>query len=380
MKNTLLYFTLILGLFSSCSKKSYTALYKEGSTLTANETQYHLSKNLLKLEVIYTLNEPRVSINGIDQALTSSSTKVTIEDPIKITKLLVADQSQTFVVTGKQLSETSFVNTGINGKNSIQKQTISIPSSEIMARNTLPVASLTDSNIEAEAYSAILEMNDKLDKITTKDEAELALNLISFYKSQFKMLNEDFKPYVKKSKIKYTVIIDPTALYSEENRWSNTKDDKIYHTIYPKHIFESKGVLKDILTLEIPKPEASLASQLEIEEGIEGVVYRSPSTVNFTLSLKDVFVASDSLALAQSGTVKTISIKDLENNEGVAIQLFKSKNLENTQEFQEKIEPLDFDYNDTIESSQEVIKSEYKEKLKHIDLLINKLQERQAEL
>ncbi|MGJ8549355.1 hypothetical protein [Winogradskyella wichelsiae] len=377
MKNTLLYFVLMLSLLSSCSKKSYTALYKEGSTLTPNETKYHLSKNLLKLEVIYTLNEPRVLKNGIDQALTSSSTKVTIEDPIKITKLLVADQSQTFVVTGKQLSETSFVNTGINGKNSIQEQTISIPSSEIMARNTLPAASLTDSSIEAEAYSAILEMNDKLNKVTTKDQAELALNLISFYKSQFKMLNEDFKPYVKKSKIKYTVIIDPTALYSEENRWSNINDDKIYHTIYPKHIFENKGVLKDILTLEIPKPEALSTPPLENKEGI---IYRSPSTVNFTLSLKDVFIASDSLALAQSGTVKTISIKDLENAEGVAVLLFKSNKSKSTQGFQEKIEPLDFDYNETIENSQEVIKSEYEEKLKNIDLLINKLQERQAEL
>ncbi|WP_458627047.1 hypothetical protein [Winogradskyella sp. PC D3.3] len=380
MKNQLSYFVLLFVLLSSCGKKTYTALYQGDGTIITDKTQYQLSKTLLKLDVIYTVNEPRVFKNGVDQALTTSTTKITIEDPIKMTKLLVADPSQTFVTTGHLLPEALFVNAAAHAKSHVEGETISVPSEPITTNETLRLASLTDSSIEAEAYASVLKMKDNIDKVTTKEDAELALNIVFFYKSQFTMINEDFKPYVKKTKLKYTIIIDPTELYSEEGRWSNTQDHSIFHTIYPKHIFKNRGILNTILTLEFPKPEVSLLPELENKATVEGVVYRLPSKANFTVALNDTFVASDALGLAQLGAVKMVSLKDLEKMEGAPAMFFKPNAKDDILKFEEKLVELDFDSSATIEASQMAIKSAYAEKLKNIDLLIESLQERKNEL
>src|SRR5690606_30236861 len=126
-----------------------------------------------------------------DLALTSSSTKITVENPISVTKLLVADETKTYVVTGKQLPESAFLNNGTNGVPHIEGKTFQIPATKIKVYNELPPASLTDSSIEAEAYNAVTELKENIPKITTKDEADMALKLVRFYKGQFKMLNED---------------------------------------------------------------------------------------------------------------------------------------------------------------------------------------------
>src|SRR5690606_35795270 len=114
-----------------CSNKTYTALLTANRQLKPNETSYYLAKNLLKLEIIYTVNEPRVEKNGIDLALTSSSTKITVENPISVTKLLVADETKTYVVTGKQLPESAFLNNGTNGVPHIEGKTFQIPATKI---------------------------------------------------------------------------------------------------------------------------------------------------------------------------------------------------------------------------------------------------------
>ncbi|RCW92456.1 hypothetical protein [Winogradskyella arenosi] len=378
MKHQLYVFVLLCFTLSSCSQKTYTRLLREQTVTTSEETPYFLPKHVLKLELTYTLNEPRVLKNGIDLALTSSSTKITIEDPIIVTPILVADTSKTFIASGKALPESVFFNP--DEKTNGQEKILRIPSTKMKAYNGLPSASLTDSSIEVEAYSAVLELMENIDKISNKDEADMALKLISFYKSQFTLLNENFKPYLKKSKLKYTVIIDPTALYSEEGRWSNIAGNKMYHTIFPKHIFKGKGNLSEQLTFEFSQPEPSERPQFINEQPIEGIVYRTPAEANFKFAVETVFEEFRDLELAQFGASKTISIKALEKGEDMPVVLFKSEDVEKNRNFETKVEALDFDSAKIMEISQEEIKREYEEKLKFIGLLIKKVQARKAEL
>ncbi|WP_159023666.1 hypothetical protein [Formosa sp. L2A11] len=386
MKNNLIYFALLLVMLSSCNKKSYTALYQEHSALEKNETTYNLSKNLLKLEIIYTLNEPRVQKNGVDEALTTSNTKITIEDPIQITKLLVADQSKTFVISGKQLSDAYFVNPD-NYQDAAYSESISDVAVVLENKDNTMFSSFTDSNKEAKAYGAVREISDNISKIKTKIDAKFTLDLVTFYKSQFTMVDDHFKPYVKKSKVKYTVIIDPSSLDASEGNWANVIGDKILHTIYPKHIFKDNMELMDTITLETLNTNASKSSLLENNESIEGIVYRTPSSENLNLKVNNHALKGDALVLAQSGVLETISVADLKNNSNPNVILFKSKPEQNSiakndkfSNLNDTVEQLDFNSNKTVEASQKEIKNEYEAKLKNIDLLVKRLQERKAEL
>jgi len=379
------YFILLLVMLSSCSQKSYTALYNENSILLGDEVKYHLSKNLLKLEIVYTLNEPRVQKNGLDQPLGLNGSQVTIEDPIKITKLLVADKSQTFFIKGKQLSDASFVNIGDKAKDVIIKDSVIISSENIEAINKLQLAFLTDSNIEVGAYNSVLEIKNNISKIKTKDEAEFTLNLLNLYKDQSTRTSKDFKPYIKKSKIKYTVIIDPAQLYSNPGNWSKLKGDKISHTIAPKHLFKDKEVLSDVITIEVQKPETTSFSELINQKSSEGIVYRSPASGKVTVSLNKQTLVKDSLAIAQLGTVKIIAVKDLKSQANSSVLLFKSKGENSLQFKNDKLFKLHntaehFDANETVEASQKMLRREYENKIENIDLLILKLQELEKEL
>jgi len=126
LKNQYSYFVLLLVILSSCSSKTYTALYQESDISVSNQTPYYLPKNLLQLEVIYTLNEPRVEKNRIDLPLSTSNTKITIEDPIQVTNLLAPDTSRKFVITGKQLTNSQFINGNSLQKNTYKEETTTI--------------------------------------------------------------------------------------------------------------------------------------------------------------------------------------------------------------------------------------------------------------
>ncbi|SFJ32030.1 hypothetical protein [Olleya namhaensis] len=378
MKKPIFFFALLLVLLMSCNQKSYTVMHADTSVLTGDEVAYHLSKDLLKLEIIYTLNEPKLYKTSANHPLISNNAKVTIEDPIKITKLLVADTSQTFFITGQKLSDAFFVNTGETAQNSIAKDTVIIDANHIKKGNTLSF--LTDSNIEVGAYNSVLEIKNNISKITTKDEAEFTLELLHLYKKQSIRTGHDVKRYIKKTKLKYTVIIDPSQRYANQGHWSEIKNDKIYHTIAPDYLFGEQVTLNDVVTLEFPMPKTDSLPSVSTQKPLEGVVYRSLPAVNFTLSLNDTRVASDSLSLTQLGTLKTMSVKDLERSNEASVLLFKSTKQEKTFKTEEKMEQLEYDSSKAIEASQIAIKSEYKAKLNDIDALIKTIETRKSDL
>lgn len=380
MKNNLLYFLLILVLFSSCSKKTYTSLYDKNVKFIDNKSKYCLSKNLLKLEIIYTVNEPRVQKNGIDEALTARKTIVTIEDPIQLTTLLVADTSQTFFTTGKKLPEDSYVNSGTNAKNFLIGETQSIFSVKEATSKTLSTGILTDSNIQADAYRSVLEIKNNITKIKTADQANFTLSLVYAYKNQSTIVNEAYKPYVKKSKVKYTIVIDPTKVYTDIGKWSNSKNENIIHTIYPHHLFKKNSDLLDTITLITPHIKAAKLTNSSYKNPTEGIIYRNSTPIHLEAKINNTSLKSQKLTLIQYDSLKTISTETLKNNPELAITLFRSEDLENKMSFEEKIETLDDAPTQTIEESQIRIRKEYETKLANINLLIKRLQERKAEL
>jgi hypothetical protein len=374
MKNKLFFFALFLVLSTSCSKKSYTVMHNDYSVLTGDEVAYHLSKGLLKIEIVYTLNEPKLDKHEGNTQCINNNAKVTIEDPIKITKLLVADTSKTYYIIGQKVSNTFFVNTSETPQNSIAKDSVFISANSVKSDKALSF--LTDSNIEVGAYNSVLNIKNNMSKITSKDEAEFALKLLHLYKKQSTRKDDKEKRYIKKTKLKYTVIIDPSKRYAKQGHWSTIKDNKIYHTIAPDHLFGEYVTLNDVVTLQLPMPTTESETKVATQKPLEGVAYRSLSTVNFTLSLNDSRVASDSLSLSQLGTIKTITIKDLEKSNEGTVNLFKPTTQNNQPCTKEEIEQLDYDSSKAIEASQLTIKAEYIEKLNTIDLVIKSIENR----
>ncbi|WP_179350016.1 hypothetical protein [Winogradskyella pacifica] len=383
MKNTLLFLVLILVLCSSCNKKTYSALYHDNLVLEQNDTRYYLPKDLLKFEIIYTLNEPRYQKGDVDRVLKLQPTKITIEDPIVITKLSVPDTSKMFVITGKQLSETRFVSMDIDSENSALEKTTSTSVNHKDSKMH-DYSALTTSRMETKMYDAVIELKNNIPEIVSKKEAERSLNTMSFYKSQFKILNEDFQPYIKQYKVKYTVVIDPLQLYYKDGNWSSIEGDNVYHSIFPEHIFVDKGDLNDIITVKVTQPKAALLDELVSEEPVEGIIYRNTSPLNIEVALNDSTLLTDTLAITQLETFKTIAVKDFEAAEPTSVLLFKFKTSKTSTDiipnFLENTEPIDFNSSETIAESQIAIKKAYKEKLQNIDLLIKKLKERKAEL
>ncbi|MBF8150022.1 hypothetical protein ITJ86_08955 [Winogradskyella sp. F6397] len=383
MKNSLLYIVLILVLCSSCSKKTYSALYQDNLVLEPNDTKYYLPKNLLKFEIIYTLNEPRYQKGDVNRVLKVQPTKITIEDPIVITKLSVPDTSRVFVIQGKQLSDARFVDMELDSENAALEK-ITNTSVENKGSKTHDYSLFTTSHLETKMYDAVTELKNKLPEIVSKKEAERSLKTMSFYKSQLKILNEDFQPYIKQYKVKYTVVIDPLQLYYEDGNWSSIEGDNIYHSIFPEHIFEDKGDLTDIVTVKITKPKRSSLDELLNKEPVEGIIYRNNSPLNIEIALNDYTISKETFSLTQSETFKTISAKRFETEEPTSILLFKPKSSTNVADaipdFLESVEFLDFDSDKISEVSQTAIKNKYEEKLKSIDSLIQSLKAHKATL
>ncbi|QDO94499.1 hypothetical protein FNB79_11155 [Formosa sediminum] len=371
MKNLQLYFVLLLVILSSCSRKTYTALYQDNHLDSSKVTSYFLPKHVLKLEIVYTINEPRVVYKGIDQALTSSPTKVTIEDPILITKHIVADQSQAYILSGKQVADKYFKTE--QNYEAKDVDTITVFPIDKDTHTAASSVSLTDSSREEDAYAAVLEMLNNISKIQTKQDAVFTLDLVSFYKMQFTQINEDYKPYVKKNKVKYTVIVDPLIQNHED------------YTIYPSHIFSDAMVLMDTVTIVFPKVKAIKANVFNAQDVVEGVAYRSLDTKPIHVKMNTDHLQTTASSYHQFETIKLISASDLKTKKNQDVILFDTHIA--PLEFQEvlfnlhdTVEDLNFNKPQSITESQISIKKAYKEKLQKIDLLIKKLEERKAAL
>jgi len=342
MKNKLLLYIGILSLFlTSCSKSLHTSLYDENSTIKNNGVTYNLPMNLLKVEITYTINEPRVIKIGKDEALTSKKTQITIEDPIILSTLLVADKSKTYLITSNDISNNFFLNSDVDIKlsdngllssidsdvedNSIDfAENLIISTAKIAKNVAVPGSSLMDIGVDGEAYEAIREIQQSVLQIKKKEDLELAIKKIEFYKNQIEWFHQNFKTYIKKSKIKYTVIIDPTEVYSKKGSWSVYENNKIYHNIFPKHIFPEESIFNDTITLELPKTNISTFESLNNNKLIPGIVYRTPSNVNIDITSNGNLLANNSMYLAQFGKITMVPVDSKKGGKKKTSLIFSS--------------------------------------------------------
>lgn len=226
----------------------------------------------------------------------------------------------------------------------------------------------------------MLEIKNNITKIKTADQANFTLSLVYAYKNQSTIANEAYKPYIKKSKVKYTVIIDPSSLYIKEGNWSEIKNNTISHTIFPKHIFKEIGVLNDDVTLQFIKPEIDPIIKSTVQKPLEGIIYRNSASVNLEIAINNHPLITDTLGLAQWGTIKRISVKDLQKDTRNSILLFKVEDTtpitdSNIITLEHTIEDLKLETPESVVISQNRIKQEYELKLKNINSLIAQLQE-----
>lgn len=226
----------------------------------------------------------------------------------------------------------------------------------------------------------MLELLNNIYKIKTKKDLEMTYNLVSFYKAKFKTLNNDFKPFIKKSKIKYTVVIDPAKLYTDEGKWSELKDNQLYHTIYPTHIFEENSVLLDTIKLATPKLQELKIPTSSNTNPTEGIIHLQPCSTLLTAKINDVKLDSKKLNIVQYGSIKRIAKDDLKATNKSFPVLFKINSTERIINDIENIEPIEFNSSQTTTESQIAIEKAYKEKLQNINLLLEKLKERKATL
>jgi hypothetical protein len=340
MKIKLLYLGIIILTLTACSKSLHTSLYDENSTIKNNGVAYNLPMNLLKVEITYTVNEPRIIINGKDESLTpKEQTKITIEDPIIVSSLLVADKSKTYLIKSHGISKNFFLKSDVDIKLSDNGLLSSIDSDiednsidfaenlivstvklakSVTAPNFIPTLSghLSSENfflnedavLDGKSYKAILDIQENILAIKKKEELELAIKKIEFYKNQIDWYQKNFKTYIKKSKVKYTIIVDPAKIYSKKGSWSLVENNKIYHNIFPAYIFPNGSILEDTITLELPKINSIPFDSLNGQNSIRGIVYRSPSNVNIDITSNGNLLANNSIYLAQFGRTSILTV------------------------------------------------------------------------
>ncbi|QXP67350.1 DUF4831 family protein [Polaribacter sp. AHE13PA] len=327
MKKTI-YLILTCLVLISCSKSLYTSNYETDK----KGISYNLPKNLLKIEVVYTINEPRYIDNGEDKKLIGEFPKITIEDPVSISTVLVADKSKTYLITSNEISNSFFLKSDIDIKlsdngllssidseiddNSIDfAENIVISSAKLAKTLAVPGfhkgSPYLDGQLEAtrkEIYDFIIKIQRDIIKIKKKEDLELALKKVDFYKSQIEWSLKNFKTYYKKTKIKYTIIIDPTEKYTKKGISSIIENNKIYHNILPTHIFSEGSKFNDTISIEIPQTKENLFDPLKGKEQVQGIVYRAPSNVNIDITSNKNLLGTTSIYLAQFGKTSVIPV------------------------------------------------------------------------
>lgn len=365
MKKSLFYIIIITILLISCNNKSiYTSFYNEDEFIKNRGVSYNLPKNLIKVEISYTLRENRKLKKGIDLP-TDSISKISIEDPILISTILIPDKEKTFVIKNEEISNYFFNKSDIDIKLSdnglltsidsdIQDKsfdfaekivvstaklasTIANPSGQIFNIKEEDVASdnkdnsknednensyvkesqsktknkkqLEDVNFkEQEYFNAIEWIQKSIITAKNKEEIDLAKSKLNFYLEQLDWYRKNNKNYQKITKLKYTILIDPMKTYNKDGNWSELIGNKIYHHIYPKHIFPQNSEINDTITIELPYKNFKSLDNLSNVDLIKGVLYRNPSSVNVDITSNGRLLANSSLFLAQFGDITILPL------------------------------------------------------------------------
>ncbi len=362
MKKILITF-IIFGLLTSCS--SVRLQSNKYSIEEANQgIVYKLPKNLIKVEITYSIKEPYELINGVEKKLERTDAVVAIVKPIKVISKLIADETKSYVLTGDRITNDFFTKSTLDlnlTKDGILKaidtdiedespefaekvvisagniaKTLIAPQSEITSQlnselSTLMtqlsnlntgspqadnvnrriqeiLAQLLTLDYDSKLLSQIVVLNDEFILNNNKDSLNIIASKIKHLQEQIVWYQKRNRTYFKSKEIKYTAVIDPFVKYTRDEL-KTTVDNQIYsHSIKPKNIFPTSVKEDDIPVIKV-SIENNDVTQFDLPDYIDGIVVRHPSSSKIDLEVDDNLYSSEIIYLAQLGNISTIPVK-----------------------------------------------------------------------
>lgn len=361
MKKILLSAFAIAVLFSSCSLSLESLKY-----VPENKSEgivYSLPKNLIKVEITYTVREAFELINGKESKIPTPPV-VTIDKPINVISTLVADPNNSFVLSGDRISnnfvlkstldfnltkdgilkgidtdiddqsvefgEQLIISSGniaktiispqsqaltllTNEINQISQQLLTANSDEQTMENLQQnlqrlILQISLLNYDTELAIKIRELNEEVFNNYNKDSITVILSKINHLENQLKAHQLNNKTFFKTTELKYTAVIDPFVKYNRDEIKTEEINNVFKHNIKAKSIFPN-----DVLEASIPIATISLQNKavenIEFSEKIEGIVVRHPASTKIDLEVDGNLYSSEIVSLAQLGNISTIPVK-----------------------------------------------------------------------
>jgi hypothetical protein len=345
-------------LFSIPAENAISASDREGIL-------YNLPKNLLKVEVTYTVYEPRVMSNGVDSRA-GEPAMITMETPLTVSTIVVPDEEQAFVLKQDRFSDDLFITSTISSKLTneglllavdadVEDKTIEvgeallISAAKIAKTVAAPIPlvpssdgdpngkqAFSQADIDAqEAYhdqlmAQIVQLQKNRVAVTDKVKLEVLNSQIAETQKLLAWHLERNRTYQKKHEVKYTVIIDPQTKYAGmEGVTTDTSQSAdgalciIDHTIQPTHLFKELGPVSETprVTLRISIAHDRITnSGAEDRKGlvgkdkrIAGIVTRTPWAANVELGIatadgKPAMIGNNVAYLPQLGDMTSLPV------------------------------------------------------------------------
>lgn len=314
-------FICFIFLVSGCSTKSFYISQYKGS-LTEGIV-YFLPKRVLKLTITYTALQ-RVKVEHGYETNIGRRT-VVIKEPVELETLLIPDQENAFVISGKEISDNVFLESGLyielddyGHLRSISSEVRSkaldvakgIVTSGIKIAKLVAVARAFEEKPEAikkifaalkKAYSNLEAFSRDLDGEEIKALIRLA-EYIEYLHSLVENYQYENREYYRETEYTYTTILDPETFKKE-------KKDSVYeyeHTVIPKSNIAKDLIPKDLpplrVVVEIPVKEYD-HTKPDLGQKKRGIIHRIPvpGLTKIFANKEDMQIFSDCISYPQFG-------------------------------------------------------------------------------
>lgn len=329
MKYKYILITLVTILFSGCKTVELESYVYADKKKEYNKPGivYSLPKNILKVEITYTTKKQYRMINGIESLEENFTPEISIDNPIKVSSILVPDETFTYRLTGERISNDFFAKSTLdfnltrNGilksiDSDVEDESVEFGESLILTASNIiqPGVSLMKydkdnaQTYDLELYEEIQQLNSNLIKEKEKSKVDLIISKIKHLEAQIEKYRFLNKIYFKSTNEKYTVHIDPFHAYEKNEELKTEVQGIVYnHTIHPTGLF-SESIPKVQIVIRKNNP-LKVNPFINAEDKIHGVVIRHPANSKIDLIVDENLVASEIVYLGQLGNISILPVK-----------------------------------------------------------------------
>lgn len=360
MKSILLKLLPGLLLLTSCSVKLQSTKYSADNL--SEGIVYSLPKNLIKVEITYSISEPFEMVNGVERKMEKDAV-ISVYKPIKVISTLVPDETQSFLMTGDRITNNFFTKSTLDfnlTQNGVLKaidadiddqsaefgekviisagnitKTIVAPQSEIATQLNAKLSSLTNSllttqtdfqkdlinkdiqiiinqmlslNYDSELMSKIIILNEEFVQNNNKDSLSIIASKIKHLQEQIKWYQQNNKTFYKTKEVNYIAVLDPFFIYNRAEIKTTKVENKFIHEIIPSNIFPSSVRPTDVPSIKVSLTNTN-PKEIELPSVVNGVVVRHPSSTKIDLELNNSLYGSEVVYLAQLGNISIVPVK-----------------------------------------------------------------------